>query len=293
MSSLLRDLYLAKRVHCKDESQLELAQFTISEIAIRGQAFNISNTYAFWLDHVMKAADGDGRVLRELRAARPPFDLVAFEIIFPHSQDKKSAPCIAVLSHPKGTPDGIYYLVTFHKMIGGWELAPTEAVCVITPTGKVEAIISTTLNDQNWPERLRRGELQRPERGSWRELSEMIACHVLFSICLMNCRGARQVEYQVPPKVLKKRLSRGEPAFKTYVLDVEPTKLARRPGQSNGESGIEMSQHFCRGHFGDYREKGLFGKHKGLFWFGPHIRGNPNVGVIDKSYRLHPPEAAP
>jgi len=28
-----------------------------------------------------------------------------------------------------------------------------------------------------------------------------------------------------------------------------------------------------RGHFKDYREKGLFGRHKGLFWWSSHVRG--------------------
>lgn len=41
-----------------------------------------------------------------------------------------------------------------------------------------------------------------------------------------------------------------------------------------------------RGHFKDFSAKGLFGKYKGVYWWGDQVRGDSAQGVIDKDYRL-------
>lgn len=45
-----------------------------------------------------------------------------------------------------------------------------------------------------------------------------------------------------------------------------------------------MPFHSVRGHWADYREKGLFGKYKGLFWIPAHTRGDLEHGEIKKHY---------
>ena len=53
------------------------------------------------------------------------------------------------------------------------------------------------------------------------------------------------------------------------------------------EVGLQRALHICRGHFKDYRDgKGLFGKHKGLYWWDSTVKGNANNGEIKKDYAL-------
>jgi hypothetical protein len=39
----------------------------------------------------------------------------------------------------------------------------------------------------------------------------------------------------------------------------------------------------------DYREGGgLFGKHKGVYWWEHHLRGDVEHGIVDKDYSMGP-----
>jgi hypothetical protein len=44
--------------------------------------------------------------------------------------------------------------------------------------------------------------------------------------------------------------------------------------------------HFVRGHLKDYSVTGLFGWHKGIYWWDSQVRGEARMGVVDKDYRL-------
>jgi len=45
--------------------------------------------------------------------------------------------------------------------------------------------------------------------------------------------------------------------------------------------------HLCRGHFKEYtKEKPLFGKYTGTYWWQPTMRGNKKKGVIHKDYEV-------
>jgi hypothetical protein len=71
-----------------------------------------------------------------------------------------------------------------------------------------------------------------------------------------------------------------------HVLNIKPMQeVLRRDGQSH-TTGLKHALHICRGHFKDYRQRGLFGKYQGLFWWDAHVRGKSDTGVVVKDYHV-------
>lgn len=72
------------------------------------------------------------------------------------------------------------------------------------------------------------------------------------------------------------------------ILKVAP--LARRRGSSMSDDAGEalpLALHGVRGHFADYRDgRGLFGKHRGLYYISPHLRGKAEAGEVVKDYSV-------
>ena len=76
----------------------------------------------------------------------------------------------------------------------------------------------------------------------------------------------------------------GEVRYRT--LNIEAVS---KRSESNGTGdGVDQAFHMVRGHFKDYREKGLFGsgKHHGIYWWDMHGRGDKKHGEIIKDYRI-------
>ena len=56
---------------------------------------------------------------------------------------------------------------------------------------------------------------------------------------------------------------------------------------SSADSGSDIRFHGVRGHFSDYRSgKGLFGKHRGVYWVPAHYRGTIEAGMVLQDYKL-------
>jgi len=113
----------------------------------------------------------------------------------------------------------------------------------------------------------------------------------IFAVSLTHCRNVTSVEQCPPPALSKRHAERhGRPLCRYYVLDIEPMRKALHTEGRMGEVGIARALHLCRGHFADYREgNGLFGKHKGLFWWDAHVRGSVASGVVAKDYAVSGP----
>jgi hypothetical protein len=76
------------------------------------------------------------------------------------------------------------------------------------------------------------------------------------------------------------------------VLDIEPMRqILNQAGATDPESGgLRRALTICRGHFKTFTpDAPLFGKHAGQFWWTPHVRGNPDAGIIVNDYRVHAP----
>lgn len=101
----------------------------------------------------------------------------------------------------------------------------------------------------------------------------------------INCRNTVIVDHSPDPKLAKANLKRGKPPSITYkTLEIEAVKKILSTKGNIAVNGLQRALHICRGHFKDYREHGLFGKVKGLYWWDMHIRGTDKAGVVDKDY---------
>jgi hypothetical protein len=114
-----------------------------------------------------------------------------------------------------------------------------------------------------------------------------------MALTFLNCKNVR-IQDEEPPTTASERhqYATGRPLVKFKTLVVRPmTEILRRSAQAGGGNGSGHSLHICRAHFKDYRERGLFGKHKGIFWWDAAVRGHISRGVTFKEYDLDSPES--
>lgn len=113
----------------------------------------------------------------------------------------------------------------------------------------------------------------------------VLRCTV-FILGLLTCKNVIQHTHNTP-RPLRKRLPPEAPATRYHTIEIRPfgrasTERARHGIRLNG-----TSLHACRGHFKTWTsEAPLFGKITGTFWCPQHIRGNPDYGVVTKSYEV-------
>lgn len=113
---------------------------------------------------------------------------------------------------------------------------------------------------------------------------------VFFTFMFANCKNVELGEPKVVPigrHRIKPRQKKKGPTIKRYTLDIRPMTKALNDTGNIQKNGVKMALHLCRGHFKDYRERGLFGKHKGMFWWSPQVRGSAEEGIVDKDYQVH------
>lgn len=123
---------------------------------------------------------------------------------------------------------------------------------------------------------------------SLRERNAQMGISVLFAIALSNCKNTNEVFHSPTKSKRKVDKSKSKPLpLLTYrTLNIRPmTKALHEEGKIETE-GINRALHLCRGHFKDYREHGLFGKEKGVYWWDAHVRGREENGVVEKDYRV-------
>jgi hypothetical protein len=111
----------------------------------------------------------------------------------------------------------------------------------------------------------------------------------LMAMTFMNVKNSRLL-VEEPPKPRtrnQQKKARRFPASRYYVLKIDPVDRILQNRATNDESErTEQALHIVRGHPADYREHGLFGKYKGIFWIPAHTRGSPEHGVIEKDYEF-------
>lgn len=109
---------------------------------------------------------------------------------------------------------------------------------------------------------------------------------------LMALRNVSSSPRTVDRQLQKARQRRGAPPLaEYYVLTVTLPGKAKR-GEPNGtitpSASEPMPLQLIPGQYRDYRENGLFGKYKGIFWVPAHTRGDAEVGAVKKDYRAVP-----
>jgi hypothetical protein len=111
-------------------------------------------------------------------------------------------------------------------------------------------------------------------------LSRLEIAHL--AIHLMHGESIR-VQAEDRPEAWAKnyRKRNGTAPVKYKVLDIKCVReVLEREGQMS-ETGITRALHVCRGHFRTYQS----GKR---VWIDEHLRGDPDKGVIEKTYRVNP-----
>jgi hypothetical protein len=114
-----------------------------------------------------------------------------------------------------------------------------------------------------------------------------------LALTFLHCRNVVMVERQAPADAQRAREQRRRrPLFRYHVLEIEPLKRVLAVEGNAAEVGLRRALHICRGHFKDYRQRGLFGKHRGIYWWESYVRGELHSGVVTKDYEVSPLAAA-
>jgi hypothetical protein len=106
-----------------------------------------------------------------------------------------------------------------------------------------------------------------------------------LAICFCNCAKTKLTEHVAPPKLSRSHERKcGKPLVRYHTVEIEAVNRVLKAAVGSG-AGIKQALHICRGHFKDYRERGLFGKVKGVFWWDMSVRGSADEGVVVKDYQ--------
>lgn len=122
------------------------------------------------------------------------------------------------------------------------------------------------------------------------DLAALTVFPALLTINFMHCRNVEVTEHLPNRKASEKReRKRGHPLIKFRTLRIEPIKKVLREEGQIESNGLGVALHICRGHFKDYRDgKGLFGKHKDMYWWDMQSRGSADLGTVLKDYKMPP-----
>ena len=110
----------------------------------------------------------------------------------------------------------------------------------------------------------------------------------LLTVSFMNC-GNAQVSWVRPPEQLAKAFSRRNKGYKPSpfrTIDIVPVTRLMAEKRQAGEGTRSTVFHTIRGHFKRYADKGLFGKHKGTFFFPSHQAGSKSENQRPGGYRI-------
>lgn len=155
------------------------------------------------------------------------------------------------------------------------------------------ALYKTGIEFEQWLERNARFEFAEADEWIRKTTIELIAIS-LFAISLMHCKNVELIDGEASKaerraaKLFERR--KGVPAAKWKVLNIEPMRRVLREEGQIETSGLVNALHICRGHFKDYRNgKGLFGKHKDVYWWDQQLRGDETAGLVIKDYNVRSP----
>lgn len=114
------------------------------------------------------------------------------------------------------------------------------------------------------------------------------------SVKLMHVKNVTLEDYDpnehISRQVRRARERKGRgPLIKYKILYINPYGRQPKKLATGRKTGIKQAVHTTRGHFKTFtQDKPAFGKPWGVgtFWVGPHIRGNPEFGLVMKDYHI-------
>ena len=111
------------------------------------------------------------------------------------------------------------------------------------------------------------------------------------ALAMMNCQNIVTDEHRAPDAFQKARKRNGKRPFVSFRmirvdLDKTPRQIA---AESLPGDGSTPRRHKKRGHMKDYRKgSGLFGRYKGVWYWGPALAGSETEGVVISDYEVRP-----
>lgn len=126
---------------------------------------------------------------------------------------------------------------------------------------------------------------------NWQRVIQSVAGIAHLTQTFLNCKNVALKQVSEPKLERAFRRKYGVDMIRLHTIDIEPMKKVIRT-EGGEKTDIKQALHICRGHFKDFRERGLFGKEnlKGLFWVDSHARGSrENGGEINSDYAVNAP----
>lgn len=111
------------------------------------------------------------------------------------------------------------------------------------------------------------------------------------TLAMLNCANIGTIEHKAPEAFQKSRKKSGKKPLVSYHtvrvdLDKTPRTIA---AESLPGDGTTPRRHKKRGHMKDYRSgNGLFGRYKGVWYWGPMLAGSEEAGIVVSDYEVTP-----
>ncbi len=122
----------------------------------------------------------------------------------------------------------------------------------------------------------------------WRFLYSNLFIALEQTLILLNCKNTEIQTHHPNEKINKKRQRSGKPLlmkYKTLYLELPSYRKASSFRETTSQN--KNRYHACRGHYKAFtREKPLFGKLQGMYWWKDQFRGNKSIGEISKEYLI-------
>lgn len=105
---------------------------------------------------------------------------------------------------------------------------------------------------------------------------------------ILSCKNVYTEKEYPNLEINKKLIRRGDmPRYSYHILKFKLPNNPKHQNFSEFATNNHNRIHFCRGHFKEYTsDNPLFGKHTGLYWWEPHVRGQNTDGFVDKDYEV-------
>ena len=112
------------------------------------------------------------------------------------------------------------------------------------------------------------------------------------TLAMLNCQNIVTDQHRAPEALQRARKKRGKRpfvSFRTIRVDLDKTPRQVAAQELPGDGGSAPRRHKKRGHMKDYRAgKGLFGRYKGVWYWGPTLAGSAEEGVVVSDYEVRP-----
>lgn len=186
--------------------------------------------------------------------------------------------------------------VLFQALPGQWLFCDSFTAYFCDGEGR---LLTTMITNERFNARLVSGNTGNDHREmteSIRQVIETCARFLSYGGMVLNLIGCKNVageDWVIPDALKRARQRRNKPpltTYKTLVITLPKTgkTIPLNTHAAVKEASESRALHAVAGHYADYREKGLFGRYKGIFWIPAHIRGAEDSGQIVKTYQAKP-----